>query len=575
MRQEDIPSHLSHPGTENPENLSEFHMVAERRSPADHHHPQEGAMTIHPSSPAASSSLGYSASQYSISFLPLQHLDHPDPHELPDELWTSPSSSSGGGPPEASDEQLDRLYEAHPRLHQDPMETDDHQLTQPSGSVIGPASSGMSSGSSSRQRAPTMTIRPIGAPLTSGASASTGSQQVIGTQLAIGAPLSTPTTKSRGRTTSASTLPSSSQLCPGQQSSPSTSSSLMTTPPSTSSAIARPLHHETYLQLGEDQHPQPMEIDSSLSMETATPSSFISWQDSSSASTHHLARYPGFWSQDGYQGFWGHPPPIPIQHHREHPYGNRPVQHQQQSTSRKSTSTSTSAATSKIIIGNHQRRTSTTTSTRKRTASIPWQRDERQQDQRWQHQDSWHGWHFHPRQHQYSESDLASQRPIGAGREWDSYILQRQQHQLALERESSSSRTSASTWARQQDGGHRTRIHLNIFHLEASWYVATWSSSTTKMNAIILTGDPVDHHDLIPDILSQSITYILNINKPRVELRSHLAAALHAVPPGVAHQSQNRIRVALSHIDQQPPPRRHHQELIQYLRYHIREHRAL
>ena len=30
----------------------------------------------------------------------------------------------------------------------------------------------------------------------------------------------------------------------------------------------------------------------------------------------------------------------------------------------------------------------------------------------------------------------------------------------------------------------------------------------------------------------------------------------------------------LSHIDQQPPPRRHHQELIQYLRYHIREHRA-
>ena len=139
---------------------------------------------------------------------------------------------------------------------------------------------------------------------------------------------------------------------------------------------------------------------------------------------------------------------------------------------------------------------------------------------------------------------------------------------------SSSSRTSASSWARQQDGGHRTRIHLNIFHLEASWHVATWSSSTTKMNAIILTGDPVDHHDLIPDILSQSITYILNINKPRVELKSHLVAALHAVPPGVAHQSQNRIRVALSHIDQQPPPRRHHQELIQYLRYHIREHRA-
>ena len=196
-----------------------------------------------------------------------------------------------------------------------------------------------------------------------------------------------------------------------------------------------------------------------------------------------------------------------------------------------------------------------------------------QQDQRWQHQDTWHGWYYHPRQPQPSEPDLASQRPIGAGREWDSYILQRQQHQLSLER-SSSSHTSASAWARQQDGGHRIRIHLNIFHLEASWHVATWSSSTTKMNAIILSGDPVDHHDLIPDILSQSITYILNINRPRVELRSHLAAALHAVPPGVAHQSQNNIRVALHHLDQQPSPKRHHQELIQYLRYHIREHRA-
>ena len=65
---------------------------------------------------------------------------------------------------------------------------------------------------------------------------------------------------------------------------------------------------------------------------------------------------------------------------------------------------------------------------------------------------------------------LASQRPIGAGREWDSYILQRQQHQLSLER-SSSTHTSASAWTRQQDGGHRVRVHLNIFHLEASWHV--------------------------------------------------------------------------------------------------------
>ena len=94
------------------------------------------------------------------------------------------------------------------------------------------------------------------------------------------------------------------------------------------------------------------------------------------------------------------------------------------------------------------------------------------------------------------------------------------------------------------------------------------------MSAIILPGNPTSHHDLLPDILSQSITYILSINLPRVELRSHLAAALHAVPPGMAHQYQHNIRVTLHHLDQQPPPRRHHQELVQYLRYHLREHRA-
>ena len=53
-----------------------------------------------------------------------------------------------------------------------------------------------------------------------------------------------------------------------------------------------------------------------------------------------------------------------------------------------------------------------------------------------------------------------------------------------------------------------------------------------------------------------------------------LPRPLHAVPPGVAHQSQNNIRVALHHLDQHSSPKRHHQELIQYLRYHIREHRA-
>ena len=404
----------------------------------------------------------------------------------------------------------------------------------------------MPSGSTARQTS-TLAIRPIGAPLT-------------------------PTTKSRGRTSQAPF-----QSCPGQQSLSSTSSSSTTITPSTSSAIAGPAHHETYLQHGGVHQPQPMEIGTSLSIERSSLSSFISWQDSSATEQHHLARYPGFWSQDGYQGFWGHPPPMPIQHRRDHPYRDRPDQHRQQQhrgdrqfTTQHQFHQQLSLETirEEQVPSHHREREQ-----RHQPEHSRHHRAHQQEGRQQQHQSqTWHGWHYHPRQLQQPELDIASQRPIGAGREWDSYILRRQQHQLTLER--SSSQTSASTWARQQDGGHRVRIHLNIFHLEASWHVATWSSSSTKMSAIILPGDPVDHHDLIPDILSQTITYILNINQPRVELRSHLAAALHAVPPGVAHQSQNNIKVVTRHLDQQPSPKRHHQELIQYLKYHIREHRA-
>ena len=39
MRGNDAPPHLSHPGTENPEDHREFHMVAELSPPADHQPP--------------------------------------------------------------------------------------------------------------------------------------------------------------------------------------------------------------------------------------------------------------------------------------------------------------------------------------------------------------------------------------------------------------------------------------------------------------------------------------------------------------------------------------------------------
>ena len=62
---------------------------------------------------------------------------------------------------------------------------------------------------------------------------------------------------------------------------------------------------------------------------------------------------------------------------------------------------------------------------------------------------------------------------------------------------------------------------------------------------------------------------------PRLELRSHLAAALHAVPPRAAHQSQNNIKVTLRHFHLQQSPRQHHWGLIDHLRCYLDSSQAL
>ena len=193
-----------------------------------------------------------------------------------------------------------------------------------------------------------------------------------------------------------------------------------------------------------------------------------------------------------------------------------------------------------------------------------------QQERRWHRHQGWRDW-----QHQQQFNNPSLHQPIGAGREWDNYILQRQQGHSSSTRPTSTTRSSASTWARQQDGGHRTRIHLNVIHLDATWHIASWSSASTKMSVIILPRDPRVHHDLLPDILSRTIAYILDINLPRIELKSHIVAALHPVPPGVARQSQKNIRVTLRHLDLQPPPRQHHRDLINHLRCYLGSYQAL
>ena len=92
----DVPS--KNPGTQTSE--TPFHMVAEPRQ-------------LLPSTTGRSNDIDHSSFPTS-SWVSALHLQHRDPYEFPGSLWTSPSSSSGGHPPEADDIQLDRLYEPRP-----------------------------------------------------------------------------------------------------------------------------------------------------------------------------------------------------------------------------------------------------------------------------------------------------------------------------------------------------------------------------------------------------------------------------------------------------------------------------
>ena len=99
----DIPS--EHPGTEISLNIPSIHMVAE---PSTKFAPTTGRNDNdinHPSTPTS-------------PLMVTSHLLQQDPHELADDIWTSPSSSSGRHPPEADDIQLG----SHRVAHQDSQE---------------------------------------------------------------------------------------------------------------------------------------------------------------------------------------------------------------------------------------------------------------------------------------------------------------------------------------------------------------------------------------------------------------------------------------------------------------------
>ena len=172
-------------------------------------------------------------------------------------------------------------------------------------------------------------------------------------------------------------------------------------------------------------------------------------------------------------------------------------------------------------------------------------------------------------QHQEIDREVAHLQPIGAGREWDTYLHWLRQIQSQDVGSTHRPRTAASTWARHQDGGSTTKVYLNIFELRSSVYIAIWASPSHNMRAIILPQDSAIHHHLLPEALSQTITYNLTICEKRVEFHIHLAGALHAVLPGVAHSFCNSIKVTLRKQHNNFEPLQHHLHLLEHLRQYI------
>ena len=167
-----------------------------------------------------------------------------------------------------------------------------------------------------------------------------------------------------------------------------------------------------------------------------------------------------------------------------------------------------------------------------------WHRRECRQQNPHRH---WHGWqHRDQRLQQYERWNWQySSHNVFWGWTRMGRIHLRRQHTHSSHVRSTPSSSSATTWttpstttwAEPQERERRTTVCLNIHHL-SNFYIAIWSSVASKMHALVL--DPATHHDLLSDIISESITYIINIQKRRVQIRSHLTEHSHNTP-GVAH----------------------------------------
>ena len=68
--------------------------------------------------------------------------------------------------------------------------------------------------------------------------------------------------------------------------------------------------------------------------------------------------------------------------------------------------------------------------------------------------------------------------------------------------------------------GRLTKVFLDIHPFRSTLFIVIWSSPRRSLDAIILHQDPRVHQHLLSEIISHTIAYIVNIDKPQVQLQN-------------------------------------------------------
>ena len=195
------------------------------------------------------------------------------------------------------------------------------------------------------------------------------------------------------------------------------------------------------------------------------------------------------------------------------------------------------------------------------------QHRQQNQQQRWtRHQwQEWQQQQQQDREHQEGHCQQPAQqrwhqqhRPIGAGAEWDHQLssLPQQQHQQQhLQAEGFSSSNSSTTTSTGENGQHRmVRIDLDIVPITALHKVAIWTPSTEDNIDTMVFEASIGQSVLPPEVISNTITYILNLRHQEVKLRSIYQDHLEVVIDQTQRQSSFGITVHLEELRRQHLP---------------------